>query len=226
MWDRCGGPDVLSLRTDHNKASQQPQQNLSECIRKKSFDSTSSSEYSNTDDQLSVVNEEEDGCDNDINLDDEDVNDDEETFNLESQGDNSDLIAKILSQKLPTRITLKLHVTESTFSIWETVLNNINNVLYVAIPTQLNHEASKHAFISLLEFAEEKLNATAVVLCLRKDRPDRPSLVRTFMFLGFMPLDPRSPLAPPKTATTSSSTTNNNDDVVDDHLYLICNLED
>ena len=31
-------------------------------------------------------------------------------------------VKKILGRKEPTRITLKLHVTENTFSIWETVL--------------------------------------------------------------------------------------------------------
>lgn len=88
-----------------------------ECNRKKSIDSTSSSEYSNAEDQLSVVNED---CERGVEeIEEED--DDQTSFNLENQDDNSDLIAKILSQKAPTRITLKLHVTENTFSIWETV---------------------------------------------------------------------------------------------------------
>jgi ornithine decarboxylase antizyme 1 len=206
VWGRCGGPDVLSLRSDHDRASLS-----SECNRKKSIDSISSSEYSNADDQLSVVDE---GCE-------DGVEDDQASFNLENHEDSSDLIAKILSQKVPTRITLKLHITENTFSIWETVLNNVNNVLYVAIPTTINHEASKHSFISLLEFAEEKLNAAAVVLCMRKDRTDRASLVRTFLFLGFQPLDPRSPLAPPKAAANKNKSI-----ATDDNLYLICDLRD
>jgi ornithine decarboxylase antizyme 1 len=170
---------------------------------------------------LSVVNEDCEGGVEDI----EEEDDDQTSFNLENQDDNSDLIAKILSQKAPTRITLKLHVTENTFSIWETVLNNVNNVLYVAIPATINHEASKHAFISLLEFAEEKLNAIAVVLCMRKDRQDRASLVRTFMFLGFSPLDPRSNLAPPKAAADANNH-KTNETTTDDNLYLICHLQD
>lgn len=107
----------------------------------------------------------------------------------------------------------------------EKVLNNNNNVLYVALPSKINHEASKHSFISLLEFAEEKLNANAIVLCMRKDRPDRPSLVRTFLFLGFQPLDPRSPLAPPQTNLTNKSK-NGFDASMNTNLYLICNLDD
>lgn len=170
---------------------------------------------------MSVVNENcEDGSTDD--------DDDQTSFNLENQEDSADLIAKILSQKVPTRITLKLHITENTFSTWETVLNNVNNVLYVALPTTINHEASKHAFISLLEFAEEKLNANAIVLCMRKDRSDRASLVRTFLFLGFQPLDPRSSLAPPKAAMNKKHKTNSSDttSAADDNLYLICDLRD
>jgi len=102
-----------------------------------------------------------------------------------------------LEQRKQIRITLKLHVTEATYSVWDTILNPDNNILYVALPSVLLPEASKQSFITLLEFAEEKLEASAVVLCMRKDRLDRPNLVRTFLFLGFQPLSPRSPMAPP-----------------------------
>jgi hypothetical protein len=64
-----------------------------------------------------------------------------------------------------------------------------------------------------LEFAEEKLGCSAVVLCMRKDRPDRQVLVRTFLFLGFQPLNPNSPLAPPQHAD-------------DNNLFLIYNIDD
>jgi ornithine decarboxylase antizyme 1 len=124
------------------------------------------------------------------------------------------LVKKILEQKKPIRITLKLHVTEATYSVWDTILNPDNNILYVALPTVLLPEASKQSFITLLEFAEEKLDVDAVVLCMRKDRLDRPNLVRTFLFLGFQPLSPKSPLAPPQEAAE-----NNN-------LFLIYNIEE
>lgn len=140
--------------------------------------------------------------------------------------DNPDLISKIINQKTPTHITLKLHVTESTYSVWETVLNNVNNILYVALPEKLGHEASKQSFISLLEFAEEKLEAAAVVLCMRKARPDRPSLVRTFLFLGFQPLNPNSDLAPPQAAAALHNQVAAPRVEEDDHLYLICEFED
>jgi len=123
------------------------------------------------------------------------------------------VVKKILHQKKPIRITLKLHVTEATYSVWDTVLNPENNILYVALPSVLLPEASKQSFITLLEFAEEKLDVDAVVLCMRKDRIDRPNLVRTFLFLGFQPLSSKSPLAPPQ------KTDENN-------LFLIYNIEE
>jgi len=151
--------------------------------------------------------------------------------------DNPDLIAKMINSKTPTRITLKLHVTANTYSIWETVLNtnNSTNMLYVAMPEKISHEASKHSFISLLEFAEEKLDCNAVILCMRKDRSDRAALVRTFLFLGFQPLSPASPLAPQNAAAAlhsnvASSTITKGEKIIapndDEHLYLICHLDD
>jgi len=130
-----------------------------------------------------------------------------------SEDDCDEVVKRILHQKKPIRITLKLHVTEATYSVWETVLNPENNILYVALPTVLLPEASKQSFITLLEFAEEKLDVDAVVLCMRKDRADRPNLVRTFLFLGFQPLSPKSSLAPPQSGN-------------DNNLFLIYKIED
>lgn len=130
-----------------------------------------------------------------------------------TEDDCDEVVRRISHQKKPVRITLKLHVTEATFSVWDTVLNPENNILYVALPTILLPEASKQSFITLLEFAEEKLDVDAVVLCMRKDRMDRPNLVRTFLFLGFQPLSPKSMLAPPQNAS-------------DNNLFLIYKIED
>lgn len=127
--------------------------------------------------------------------------------------DSSVEVKKILDQKKPIKITLKLHVTETTYSVWESVLNPENNILYVALPSVLLPEASKQSFITLLEFAEEKLDVDGIVLCMRKDRLDRPNLVRTFLFLGFQPLSPKSELAPPEKADSSN-------------LYLIYHIEE
>lgn len=133
-----------------------------------------------------------------------------------SDEDCQEVVGKILQQKNPMRIVIKLHVTEKINSTWDTVLNPSNNILYVALPSKLAPEASRQSFISLLEFAEDKLECDAVVLCMRKDRADRANLVKTFLFLGFQPLSQKSPLAPPP----------NNDGTDENNLFLIYNIEE
>lgn len=61
------------------------------------------------------------------------------------------------------------------------------------LPRVLLPEASKHSFMSVLEFAEERLECAQLVLHMRKSREDRQNLIRTFLFLGFQPLSPKSP---------------------------------
>lgn len=212
MWDLCGIPDVTKERTDHDKAS-----HVVDYTRKTSFDSTSSSSSSSSEDlndaeysehhSLSFIDEEEEGATASIG---------EKGAKHESdEVEEDDLISQIVAQKSPTRITIKLHVTDKISSSWDSVLDHDTNILYVALPKQMTHEASKQSFLSLLEFAEEKLDCDGVVLCIRKDRPDRQNLTRTFLFLGFSTLNPKSELAPPQMEGRN-----------DDHLFLIYNIED
>lgn len=185
---------------------------LSDYTRKTSFDSTSEdsddADYAERH-SLSYIDEEEEGAA---------ASSSGATKNdsaSESDDEEDDLISQIVAQKSPTRITIKLHVTDKISSSWDSVLDHDTNMLYVALPKQLTHEASKQSFLSLLEFAEEKLECDGVVLCIRKDRPDRQNLTKTFLFLGFSPLNPKSPLAPPQMEGRN-----------DEHLFLIYNIED
>ncbi|XP_074035681.1 LOW QUALITY PROTEIN: ornithine decarboxylase antizyme [Leptinotarsa decemlineata] len=75
---------------------------------------------------------------------------------------------------------------------WDAVLRG--KTLYVAVPHSVLPEGSREAFVALLEAAEEKLMCEHVVVVFAANRPDRPVLVRTFMFLGFAMLSPTSPL--------------------------------
>lgn len=200
-----GIPDVINKeRSDHDKAS-----HVVDYTRKTSFDSASEDSSSDADyserQSLSFIDEEEEGATGILKQNDTDSESDSE----------DDLISQIVSQKSPTRITIKLHVTDKISSSWDSVLDHDTNILYVALPKQLTHEASKQSFLSLLEFAEEKLDCDGVVLCIRKDRTDRANLVKTFLFLGFSPLNPKSPLAPPQMQAQN-----------DEHLFLIYNIED
>lgn len=71
---------------------------------------------------------------------------------------------------------------------WKTLL--VNGVLYVDIPTSVLPEGSRDSFVSLLEFAEEKLECEKVFVCFKRNRPDRTALMRVFMFLGFTVVPP------------------------------------
>ncbi|VVC91438.1 unnamed protein product [Leptidea sinapis] len=65
--------------------------------------------------------------------------------------------------------------------------------MYLRVPGVLQ-SGSKESFMLLLDFAEEQLRCTNCIICVQKSRPDRATLLRTFMFMGFQPLPPNSPM--------------------------------
>lgn len=87
-------------------------------------------------------------------------------------------------------------------------------ILYVELPHVILPEASKHSFMSLLEFAEEKINCSHFILCMKKNREDRQNLIRTFLFLGFHPLSPKSPMVRNESNLFAA----------DDNLFLMYNF--
>jgi ornithine decarboxylase antizyme 1 len=89
--------------------------------------------------------------------------------------------------------------------LWSIKLRN--DSLYVELPQQLNEE-SKEKFVSLLEFADDRLHCKHVIVYFDKTRPDRAALVKTFMFLGFHILSPDNILM-------------NNNDKDQDKLYMV-----
>lgn len=124
---------------------------------------------------------------------------------LYSDDDCGEVVKEILQHEHPTRITIKVHVTENKFTEWDSVLNPINNILYVAMPENLPPEASKQTFISLLEFAEEKLEVDAVVLAIRKTMANRARFLETFLIMGFQPISRKSECAPPGAADNNEN---------------------
>jgi len=77
---------------------------------------------------------------------------------------------------------------------WKTLL--VNGILYVDIPTSVLSEGSRDSFVSLLEFAEEKLECEKVFVCFKRNRPDRTALMRVFMFLGLTVVAPDNKQVP------------------------------
>jgi len=72
----------------------------------------------------------------------------------------------------------------------------MNYNLYIEVPNGCLPDASKEAFVALLEYAEEALQCHHAIVCFKKDRIDRAMLIRTFMFLGFYLVPPGNELAP------------------------------
>lgn len=94
----------------------------------------------------------------------------------------------------PLKITFRYPLTPHTILTWDTTM--MNNNLYIEVPNGCLPDASKEAFVALLEYAEEVLQCHHAVVCFKKDRVDRAILIRTFMFLGFYLVPPGNELAP------------------------------
>lgn len=112
MSGRCGAPDVITKdRTDHDKAPF-----IVDYTRKTSFDSvsedSSDADYSESvEHQLSFIDEE---IEDDISKQSKDDTDSE-------SDDEDNLISQIVGSKSPTRITIKLNVTDKISSSWDSV---------------------------------------------------------------------------------------------------------
>jgi len=77
---------------------------------------------------------------------------------------------------------------------WETIL--VDGRLYVEVPPGILPAGSRESLVELLEYAEDKLKCSHVILCFRRNRPDRASLLRVFNFFGFCVVPPSHALAP------------------------------
>jgi len=73
---------------------------------------------------------------------------------------------------------------------WEAVV--LKGRLYVIVDvSQMNDSGSKEAFVSLLEYAEEVLECSHVIVCFEKcQSSNTKTAIRNFLFLGFQPLAP------------------------------------
>jgi ornithine decarboxylase antizyme 1 len=73
---------------------------------------------------------------------------------------------------------------------WDTLL--IGKTLFIEIPGDILPEGSRESFVSVLEHAEDVLACSKVIICFKKNREDRASLIRTFKFFGFALVAPGS----------------------------------
>lgn len=107
--------------------------------------------------------------------------------------DNLDALVKA---KGASNLCFEIRLTDFIQVTWDTV--SYDGKLFIEVPNGILPEGSKESFVTLLEYAEDKLKVTHVIVCFKKNRSDRAAMVRTFMFLGFVPVAPGNSLVPAK----------------------------
>jgi len=103
-------------------------------------------------------------------------------------------INDLVRARVASNLSFQVSLTESIQVTWETLL--VDRKLYVEVPNGILPDGSKESFVTLLEYAEDSLKCTHVIVCFKKNRTDRAALVRTFMFLGFAMAAPGNPHVP------------------------------
>jgi len=81
------------------------------------------------------------------------------------------------------RITFRMQITADVDIQWDTILSG--RKLYIQVADAQRPVGSKEGFLAMLEYAEEYLNVSHIIVCFAKNHPERNVLVRGFMFLGF-----------------------------------------
>lgn len=103
-------------------------------------------------------------------------------------------VSSLMLNQSASSLSFRVTLTDRLEVSWETLL--VGKKLFVEIPSGILPEGSKESFVTLLEYAEEALHCSHVLVCFSKDRLDRASLVRTMMFLGFVVVAPGNHLVP------------------------------
>ena len=82
--------------------------------------------------------------------------------------------------------TSNINVEANNNNGWDAILWDGRLYIHVG-PSQMTDGSSKEAFVSLLEYAEEYLGCTHVVVCIDKRQSNGATkmAIRNFLFLGF-----------------------------------------
>ncbi|KAK2184729.1 hypothetical protein NP493_255g03047 [Ridgeia piscesae] len=107
---------------------------------------------------------------------------------------DANTLESLSSPTTTARLCFKISLTANVEVNWDTVL--VDRKLYIEIPASILPDGSRESFVTLLEYAEETLHCSHVIVCFKKERVDRTSLIRTFMYMGFVVVPPCSPMAP------------------------------
>lgn len=110
----------------------------------------------------------------------------------------SDPVSQGLDAENHLTLRLKFRVTTAknqSIPGWEAVL--WRGRLYISMSAKELNEGSKEAFVRMLEYAEEVLHCSHVLVCLSRHEPDLKDMARNFLFLGFQTLAPGHEFLPP-----------------------------
>ena len=61
----------------------------------------------------------------------------------------------------------------------------LEDTLYIEFPDGKMPAGSRDCFVTLLDYAEDTLEMSTVILCFPKNRVDEADVLRSFMYLGF-----------------------------------------
>jgi ornithine decarboxylase antizyme 1 len=104
-------------------------------------------------------------------------------------------VVALAQRQRNVHLTFNCQLADNVAVSWQTLLVD-RRKLYISIQDKFLPSGSRESLVSLLDYAESTLKCSDIVVCLRNDRPDRPAVMRLFMYLGFALLDPGSPLIP------------------------------
>jgi len=93
---------------------------------------------------------------------------------------------------------------------WDSV--QLGRTLLVQMPAELEVEGVKEQMVQVLDYAEDDLMCSHVVVCFKRSRTDRMSLTRMLMLLGFGVVSPSFSLVPAEGR--------------DDYVFMVNSLED
>ena len=111
---------------------------------------------------------------------------------LVSQASNSTLRLRFrIKSDLPSVVSAAVSNKAATNNGWDAIL--WQGRLYIHVdPTQITNAGSKGTFMSLLEYAEEVLECSHVIVCIDNQQSNNATkmAIRNFLFLGLQQLAP------------------------------------
>lgn len=119
-------------------------------------------------------------------------NDDEDDDDEEEEDEQVQELIQELAPNQAIGINVRYQLTNSTVLTWATTY--VDQTLYIEVPHGCLPDASKDAFVALLEYAEEVLMCQRAIIYFSKERNERDTLIRTFMYMGFFAAQPESPI--------------------------------